>query len=148
MLNLIKNKVSLKYLGGIIKMKYLKFLVLMLMFCLVFSPVSTAYKWDSNMQIDDSTYSMLVTNIYNRLSSNIMKDTFNSYNEQKNSFGSNFFDIVSTNSGQYIGTSTTRKFHRATCRYVKRILSHHKVYYKTRQAAISAGYTPCKVCKP
>lgn len=55
---------------------------------------------------------------------------------------------VPTNTGKYVGNSKTKKFHLNSCRYVDQISSDHKVYFGTRQAAINAGYVPCKVCNP
>jgi hypothetical protein len=54
--------------------------------------------------------------------------------------------IVNTN--KYVGNSDTKKFHLSTCRYVSSMSSNNKVYFNTRQAAINAGYVPCKVCNP
>ena len=52
------------------------------------------------------------------------------------------------NTGKYVGNSKTKKFHLKNCRYVDQISPDHKVYFSTRQAAINAGYLPCKVCNP
>lgn len=51
-------------------------------------------------------------------------------------------------SGEYIGNNNSGIFHYAGCRYVARMAENHKVYFDTRDEAISAGYRPCKVCKP
>ena len=53
-----------------------------------------------------------------------------------------------TTAHNYIGNSNTKVFHRPTCRYVSQISPDHIVYFSTREEAISAGYRPCKVCKP
>jgi micrococcal nuclease len=50
--------------------------------------------------------------------------------------------------GAYIGTTTTYKFHTRDCTWGKKIKSHNAVYFATREAAIDAGFTPCKVCNP
>jgi hypothetical protein len=55
---------------------------------------------------------------------------------------------VPTTTKKYLGNSNTKKFHLLTCRYAKEISSDHQVYFSTRQAAITAGYVPCKVCNP
>jgi hypothetical protein len=49
---------------------------------------------------------------------------------------------------QYVGNSSTKKFHTLTCNYVKKIATENKVYFYSRQEAINKGYTPCGVCKP
>ncbi|WP_041737173.1 MBL fold metallo-hydrolase [Caldicellulosiruptor acetigenus] len=54
----------------------------------------------------------------------------------------------STSKYAYIGNSNTKKFHYPWCTWAKKIAPYHRVYFKTRQEAISAGYVPCKVCKP
>lgn len=38
------------------------------------------------------------------------------------------------------------KFHRPSCTTLP--LEHNRIYFKTRSAAVSAGYTPCGNCKP
>lgn len=54
----------------------------------------------------------------------------------------------STSKYAYIGNSNTKKFHYSWCTWAKKIAPSHKVYFKTREEAVSAGYVPCKVCKP
>ena len=48
----------------------------------------------------------------------------------------------------YIGNKSTKKFHSPTCSSVSRMKASNKVSLSSRSAAISSGYTPCKVCKP
>ncbi|MBP2657257.1 MAG: hypothetical protein H6Q69_289 [Firmicutes bacterium] len=48
----------------------------------------------------------------------------------------------------YVGASTTGKFHYTSCRWAEKIRPDHRVYFNTREEAISAGYVPCKVCQP
>ena len=48
--------------------------------------------------------------------------------------------------GNYIGNLNSYKFHKPTCGYLP--AQHNRVYYSTRNAAISAGMVPCKRCKP
>ena len=49
---------------------------------------------------------------------------------------------------KYVGNSNTKKFHVSTCSYVGQMSADHRVNFSTRQAAINAGYVPCKVCNP
>jgi micrococcal nuclease len=51
-------------------------------------------------------------------------------------------------SAAYIGNRNSMKLHRAECRYVNEMSPENKVPLETREAAISAGYVPCKVCRP
>ncbi|HHV27442.1 MAG TPA: MBL fold metallo-hydrolase [Tissierellia bacterium] len=48
----------------------------------------------------------------------------------------------------YLGNSNTGKFHHASCRHAKKIASHNRVNFNSRDEAINNGYVPCKVCKP
>ncbi|GAV24765.1 prophage LambdaCh01 nuclease domain-containing protein [Carboxydothermus islandicus] len=49
---------------------------------------------------------------------------------------------------QYVGNKNSRKFHYEDCRWAKKIAPSNRVYFKSREAAINAGYVPCKVCNP
>ncbi|KNZ68658.1 DNA internalization-related competence protein ComEC/Rec2 [Thermincola ferriacetica] len=46
----------------------------------------------------------------------------------------------------YIGNRNTHKFHLPSCSYLPN--PENQVIFKTREAAISAGYVPCKKCYP
>ncbi|MHB0976459.1 MAG: thermonuclease family protein [Candidatus Aquicultorales bacterium] len=48
----------------------------------------------------------------------------------------------------YIASAKSDKFHRPDCRYVKQIKPENRVEYQSRNKALSAGKTPCSVCKP
>jgi micrococcal nuclease len=50
--------------------------------------------------------------------------------------------------GKYIGNSNSKKFHYPDCRWAKEISPANRLEFTSRQEAISAGYQPCKVCKP
>lgn len=62
--------------------------------------------------------------------------------------GSGSSGDTSSGSGSYVGASTTYKFHKSSCSYVKNIKSGNRVYFKKRSEAVNAGYVPCKVCAP
>lgn len=51
-------------------------------------------------------------------------------------------------SGRYIGNSNSHKFHESSCRWVSAMSESNKVDFKSREAAIDAGYVPCMVCDP
>jgi len=53
-----------------------------------------------------------------------------------------------TPSASYIANSNTGKFHHEWCRSVDDMNPEHKVPYSSSQAAIDAGYVPCKICNP
>lgn len=80
------------------------------------------YNWaDSSTHIPDSHYTYSNT-----------KDTSSS----------------SSDSGKYIGNSNSGKFHKSTCKWGQKTAEHNRVYFSSRNAAISQGYHPCKVCNP
>lgn len=53
---------------------------------------------------------------------------------------------ASTSSDGYIGNKNSKKFHLPTCSTLP--AEHNRVYFKTREEAVNAGYTPCKRCDP
>lgn len=48
----------------------------------------------------------------------------------------------------YWGNRDTRKLHRSTCPWARKMKRNHRVVFPSRKAAIDHGYLPCKVCKP
>ena len=48
----------------------------------------------------------------------------------------------------YIGNKNSKKFHVAGCASVAKMKDSNKVALASRDAAIAAGYEPCKICKP
>ena len=48
----------------------------------------------------------------------------------------------------YIGNKNSKKFHSAGCSSVAKMKDSNKVALASRDAAIAAGYEPCKICKP
>ncbi len=48
----------------------------------------------------------------------------------------------------YIGNANTMRFHYADCRSVDEMNPHNQVGINSREEALSAGYVPCKRCKP
>ncbi|MCX8207186.1 MAG: hypothetical protein N3G75_05060 [Methanothrix sp.] len=49
---------------------------------------------------------------------------------------------------QYIGSTTSRKYHLPECRYAKKIKPEHIVIFSSKEEAESKGYEPCRVCNP
>jgi len=49
-------------------------------------------------------------------------------------------------SGNFIGNKRSLKFHLPTCKYLP--AEKNRVYFQSRDDAISEGYVPCKVCNP
>ena len=48
----------------------------------------------------------------------------------------------------YVGNKNTRKFHRVGCGSVAKMKASNKVSLKSRDDAISRGYSPCNRCNP
>lgn len=49
---------------------------------------------------------------------------------------------------QYVGSTTSRKYHLPECRYAKKIKAEHVVIFSSKEEAESRGYEPCRVCNP
>jgi micrococcal nuclease len=47
-----------------------------------------------------------------------------------------------------VGNRNTRTFHRLTCPLAKRIRPHNRVRFRNAEAALQAGYHPCRECRP
>lgn len=50
--------------------------------------------------------------------------------------------------GYYVASIHSHVYHKATCRYVKKIKPYNKIYFKTKAQARAHGYRPCKICRP
>ena len=51
--------------------------------------------------------------------------------------------------GQFVANKKAGKpFHKPTCTSAKKLKAANAVYFATREEAVKAGHTPCKVCKP
>ena len=48
----------------------------------------------------------------------------------------------------YIVNLKSKKFHRRTCQWVKKISVENKDSVKTREEALKEGFDPCKLCQP
>jgi hypothetical protein len=51
-------------------------------------------------------------------------------------------------SAEYWASKNSNKYHFATCKWAQKIKPSNLVKFDTPEAAIKAGYTPCKICKP
>lgn len=49
---------------------------------------------------------------------------------------------------RYMGSDTTHIVCLPTCHYARRVMARHQVPFRSLEAAASAGYRPCKVCRP
>ena len=48
----------------------------------------------------------------------------------------------------YVGSSNSDKYHYPSCTAAKKIKEANQVWFSDASEAKSAGYVPCKVCKP
>lgn len=49
---------------------------------------------------------------------------------------------------EFWGSKNSNKYHYTTCKWAQRIKPANLVRFETPEAAITAGYVPCKICKP
>jgi beta-lactamase superfamily II metal-dependent hydrolase len=54
--------------------------------------------------------------------------------------------VSSAGGKEYIGNKNSKKFHLPSCSTLP--AEQNRVYFKTREEAINAGYVPCKRCNP
>lgn len=52
------------------------------------------------------------------------------------------------NTGSYVGSIKSNKYHFPSCRYAKSILPENQIWFANAAEAQAAGYVPCGVCKP
>lgn len=48
----------------------------------------------------------------------------------------------------YWASKESDKFHLPSCRWAKRISEENLIVFKTKEAALAAGYKPCSTCRP
>ena len=49
---------------------------------------------------------------------------------------------------ELMGSVTSKKYHRADCRYVLKIKPENCIYFQSIEDAEGQGYLPCKICSP
>ncbi|OPY47954.1 MAG: Metal binding domain of Ada [Methanosaeta sp. PtaU1.Bin016] len=50
--------------------------------------------------------------------------------------------------GLFVGSVTSKKYHRPDCRYALKIKPENRIYFDSVEGARSQGYLPCKTCNP
>ena len=53
-----------------------------------------------------------------------------------------------SDSASYVGNANSGKFHESYCSSVSKMSENNKVFFSSRNDAISQGYIPCKICNP
>lgn len=72
-----------------------------------------------------------------------------SSNNAGNPSNANFEDKSETDKEfQYVGNSSTKKFHYTYCGSAEKISEGNRAYFNSRDEAINKGYVPCKRCNP
>ena len=56
--------------------------------------------------------------------------------------------VATVFASSYVGNANSKKFHVASCSFAERMKPANRVEFQSRDEAISAGYVPCKRCKP
>ncbi len=56
--------------------------------------------------------------------------------------------LLSEQGRQFVGSSTSKKYHRLDCRYAAKIKLENKIYFSGDEDARQQGYLPCKTCNP
>lgn len=54
----------------------------------------------------------------------------------------------SQNATHYLGNKNTKKFHKSTCSFAKKIKSENLITFESREEAINGNYAPCGKCNP
>ena len=50
--------------------------------------------------------------------------------------------------GKFMGSITSKKYHRLDCRYALKIKPENRIYFQSIEDAKGQGYLPCKTCAP
>lgn len=50
--------------------------------------------------------------------------------------------------GRYVGSIDSDKYHRPSCRWVKKILPENEIWFDSAEDAEAQGYSPCGTCNP
>ena len=92
---------------------------------------------DTSLNVTNNTNYSEINNTSNLHSSNVTYDSSNTSESSSLSDGTT-----------YVASAKSDKFHFENCRYVNRIKPYNKITFSSREQAINAGYSPCKVCCP
>jgi len=72
-------------------------------------------------------------------------------NDSSSKVGASLKASSTLSSGQketFVGSSTSKKYHRLDCRYAAKIKPENRIYFAGEEEARQQGYLPCKVCNP
>ncbi len=57
-------------------------------------------------------------------------------------------ELLADRGVRFVGTRNGTEFCHPTCRHVKRIFPENRIEFRSQRQAETAGYRPCKVCRP
>lgn len=103
---------------------------------------------DSNHTINSAFISDFMNN-----TSNVSDDTRipvenNSNDSGAESSGIRSFGGISDSASVYVGSVNSNKFHNPHCSQAGKIKDSNRIYFSSRDDAISNGYDPCQLCNP
>lgn len=88
-------------------------------------------------------------NITNNTNHSEINNTSNLYSSNATYDSSDTSESSSLTDGTiYVASEKSDKFHFEDCHYVNQIKPYNKITFSSREQAINAGYSPCKVCCP
>lgn len=123
--------------------RYASILILVLILGIV--GISGCTSSDNTTPIDNNT----TTNTQTVATSDSPTNSTSSVSNSSTSASDQSSNVQSSSSsGSYVGNANTHVFHYSSCSYVNRMKDGNKVYFNSREEAISEGYRPCKVCSP
>lgn len=106
--------------------------------------------YDSNSILLDSMNVSLEINSNTQTfgSYSLTDSTSTSSGSDSSSNGGSTTSYNSGTSDSYVGNSNTGKFHAPGCGSVNKMNPSNKVYFSSRDEAVSSGYSPCGNCYP
>lgn len=58
------------------------------------------------------------------------------------------FCTMGITANKFVASKVAHKYHYTWCKWAKRINAENLIVFNSPDQAISAGYKPCRVCKP
>lgn len=103
----------------------------------------------SNQKIDSAFISDFMNNTSNYHDNTRIPVENDSDDSSNSSYSGRSSSKSSSDSASvYVGSVNSNKFHSPYCTKAESIKDSNKVYFSSRDEAISSGYSPCKFCNP
>ena len=125
----------------------------------VFDP----FPWPADMDLDESAFggeepqvrSEEESAVHNEISEKVSeKEDFAVLNDKEKDPTGNAGSLRESSTlsqeveGKFMGSITSKKYHRLDCRYALKIKPENCIYFQSIEDAEGQGYLPCKVCNP